>query len=48
MAGSETSKLDVPTFDGNSLNWKLFWEQFKISVHNRTKLSDSEKHGYLH
>ena len=36
-------KLDVPTFDGNILNWKCFWEQFCISVHDCSSLSDSEK-----
>ena len=40
-------KLDVPTFDGNILNWKSFWKQFCVSVHNRTNLSDSEKLVYL-
>lgn len=29
------------------LQWKSFWEQFSISVHGRTKLSDSEKLVYL-
>ena len=40
-------KLDVPMFDGNILNWKSFWEQFCVSVHNCTNLSDSEKLVYL-
>ncbi len=41
------SKLDVPTFDGNILNWKAFWEQFDVSVHSRTNLTDTEKLAYL-
>ena len=41
--GVRLPKLDVPTFDGNILNWRSFWEQFRISVHDRTHLSDSEK-----
>ena len=45
--GVKLPKLDVPTFDGNILNWKCFWEQFCISVHNRPSLSDSEKLVYL-
>ena len=41
--GIKLPKLEVPTFDGNILNWKSFWEQFCVSVHDRTNLSDSEK-----
>lgn len=40
-------KLDVPTFDGNLLNWHSFWEQFCVSVHERTNLSNAEKLVYL-
>ena len=40
-------KLDVPTFDGNILHWRSFWEQFCISVHDRPNLSDPEKLVYL-
>ena len=45
--GVRLPKLDVPTFDGNILNWRSFWEQFCISVHDRSSLSDSEKLVYL-
>lgn len=31
-SGVKLPKLDVPTFDGNLLNWRSFWEQFCISV----------------
>ena len=31
-------KLDVPTFSGDVLNWKSFWEQFCVSVHDSTNL----------
>ena len=40
-------KLEVPTFDGNILLWKKFWEQFSVSVHDHTHLSDAEKLVYL-
>ena len=40
-------KLDVPTFDGNLVNWRSFWEQFSVSVHDRSQLMDSEKLAYL-
>ena len=46
-SGVKLPKLSVPTFDGNILNWRSFWEQFTISVHDRTNLSPSEKLTYL-
>ena len=45
--GVKLPKLDVPTFDGNILNWRSFWEQFCVSVHDRSSLSNSEKLVYL-
>lgn len=45
--GVRLPKMDVPTFDGDILNWRSFWEQFVISVHNRTDLADAEKLVYL-
>jgi hypothetical protein len=45
--GVRLPKLDVPTFDGDVLHWSQFWEQFKISVHDRPHLSDAEKLVYL-
>ena len=45
--GVKLPKLDVPTFDGNILNWRSFWVQFRISVHDRSSLSDPEKLVYL-
>ena len=45
--GVRPPKLDVPTFDGDVLQWSQFWEQFKISVHDRPHLSDSENLVYL-
>ena len=38
--GVKLPKLDVPKFDGNVVNWKTFWEQFKVSIRS---LSDAEK-----
>lgn len=40
-------KLDVPAFDGNLIHWKQFWEQFTVSMHNRSNLSTTEKIIYL-
>ena len=45
--GVKLPKLDVPSFDGNILNWKTFWDQFCISVHDCNNLSDAEKLVYL-
>ena len=45
--GVKLPKLDVPKFDGSILNWRSFWEQFCVAVHDRTHLSDSEKLVYL-
>ena len=46
-SGVKLPKLDVPTFNGNILNWQTFWEQFRISVHERGHISDAEKLVYL-
>ena len=45
--GVKLPQLAVPTFDGNITNWRSFWEQFKVSVHDRSTLSPSEKLTYL-
>ena len=45
--GVKLPKIDVPTFDGNILNWQTFWEQFSIAIHERSSLSDTEKLVYL-
>ena len=45
--GVKLPKLDVPTFDGDILNWRQFWEQYTVSVHARKNLSDAEKLVYL-
>ena len=40
-------KVDVPTFDGNIIHWKQFWDQFTVAVHSKTSLSNAEKTVYL-
>ena len=45
--GVRLPKLDVPTFNGDILTWQTFWEQFCVSVHERSQLSDAEKLVYL-
>ncbi len=46
-SGVRLPKLSVPTFDGNILNWRQFWEQFCVSIHHRTNLYNAEKLVYL-
>ena len=46
-SGLNLPKLDTPTFDGNIINWKQFWDQFVVAVHNKTNLSNAEKSVYL-
>ena len=41
--GVKLPKLEVPTFDGNILLWTSFWDQFEVSVHNRSNLTNAEK-----
>ena len=45
--GLKILKLEAPTFDGDILNWTRFWEQFTISIHEHSSLSDAEKFAYL-
>ena len=45
--GVKLPKLDVPTFNGDFLNWKDFWQQFQVSVHDRSNLTNTEKLVYL-
>lgn len=45
--GVKLPKLSVPTFDGDVVNWKSFWEQFTVSIHDKPKLSSAEKLAYL-
>ena len=40
-------KLELPTFHGDMLYWKTFWEQFCVSVHDRTNIPKEEKLMYL-
>ena len=40
-------KLNIPTFNGDLLNWKQFWEQFCVAVHDHTSISNAENLAYL-
>lgn len=45
-SGVRLPKLDIPIFSGKVLKWQTFWEQFRVSVHDRS-ISDAEKLVYL-
>ena len=45
--GVRLPKISVPNFDGNVINWRSFWEQFTVSVHDWSNLSPAEKLTYL-
>ena len=45
--GIKLPKIDVPSFDGNILHWQTFWDQFCISLHHHTNLSEAEELVYL-
>ena len=40
-------KLDFPRYNGDLLEYKEFWDQFEVSVHNHPGLSAVEKFTYL-
>ena len=39
--------IDVPMFDSDILHWQTFWEQFSVTIHDPTDISDTEKLVYL-
>ena len=45
--GVKLPELAVPTFDGNVVSWRSFWEQYVVSVHERSDLSSPQKLSYL-
>ena len=46
-AGAKLPRLEVPSFDGDILKWKSFWEQFSASIHKRSDLTAAKKMVYL-
>ena len=47
ISGVKLSKLEVPTFDGNIMNWIAFWERFNALIHSKKQVDDAEKLTYL-
>ena len=44
---SKLEKLHFATFGGDVLQWRQFWVQFSVSMHDRSNLSNAEKLVYL-
>jgi hypothetical protein len=42
-----SNELNVPTFDGESTNWKSYWQQFEAAIHKSTKLTNQLRMQYL-
>ena len=45
--GIKLPKIKVPTFDGNVMNWRSFWEQYDVFIHSKHQLSNLERLAYL-
>ena len=44
--GVRLPKVEVPKFDRNIMNWKMFWEEYSVSIDLKSRLSDPEKLAY--
>ena len=40
-------KLGLPPFAGNPLDWQGFWDQFRVSIHDKSSVNDIDKFNYL-
>ena len=40
-------KLEIPKFNGNIINWRGFWDQYKSAIHDNENISEVEKFTYL-
>ena len=47
MSGINLPRIEIPTFDGNILNWRLYWEQFQGAVHDKAHFEEVDKLMYL-
>ena len=39
--------LNITTFDGEPTNWRSYWQQFEVAIHNSKKLDDQLRIQYL-
>ena len=42
------TKLSIPLFSGNPLQWQSFWDCFEAAVHGNNFLTNVQKLNYLH
>lgn len=40
-------KLNLPTFDGDILQWQSFWDSYEAAVHTNPTLSNGQRFNYL-
>ena len=40
-------KLGLSQFAGNPLDWQGFWDQFRVSIHDKSSVNDIDKFNYL-
>ena len=40
-------KLNLPTFEGDILNWQSFWDSYESAIHTNPSLGDVQKFNYL-
>ena len=40
-------ELVISPFNGNTLNWTTFWDQFEFSIHSKRSISNIDKFSYL-
>ena len=45
--GIKLPKINVPMFNGNILNWNVFWQQFDGAIQGKAQLDDTEEVAYL-
>ena len=41
------SKINLPEFKGEPIEWQGFWDQFQVSIHNNSRISMIDKFNYL-
>ena len=46
-ASIKLPKLKIPTCNGKTLKWNVFWDTFEATIHHNPILSDIEKLNYL-
>ena len=43
LGGVSLPHIEIPTFDGNVLNWGLFWEQFQAAIQDKLQLAEVDR-----